>query len=278
MNREQNLIVVEQLPIIKTYLEQLSVEIKEKVDKATSLVCTEENYKEIKEIRSALRKEFNELEIQRKNVKNAIMEKYNAFEEIYKEKVANLYKQADDELNRKITISTYTLFKEKEDKIRAFAEEHIKFNHLEDIIKFEDINLNINLSASIKSLKTKVIEFCEKVNNDLSSIKQMEDSEELTLEYKKNNFELSKAILIVNERKEQLKRIKEREEILSKKQEEEQKVVENVEKVIEEHEELTAPKEIIEDEEILTVQFVVKGTKKQILELKEWLKERGMYD
>lgn len=278
MNREQNLIVVEQLPIIKTYLEQLSVEIKEKVDKATSLVCTEENYKEIKEIRSALRKEFNELEIQRKNVKNAIMEKYNAFEEIYKEKVANLYKQADDELNRKITISTYTLFKEKEDKIRAFAEEHIKFNHLEDIIKFEDINLNINLSASIKSLKTKVIEFCEKVNNDLSSIKQMEDSEELTLEYKKNNFELSKAILIVNERKEQLKKIKEREEILSKKQEEEQKVVENVEKVIEEHEELTAPKEIIEDEEILTVQFVVKGTKKQILELKEWLKERGMYD
>lgn len=278
MNSEQELIVVEQLPIIKTYLEKLSVEIKEKVDKATSLVCTEENYKEIKEIRSALRKEFNELEIQRKNVKNAIMEKYNAFEEIYKEKVANLYKQADDELNRKITISTYTLFKEKEDKIRAFAEEHIKFNHLEDIIKFEDINLNINLSASIKSLKTKVIEFCEKVNNDLSSIKQMEDSEELTLEYKKNNFELSKAILIVNERKEQLKKIKEREEILSKKQEEEQKVVENVEKVIEEHEELTAPKEIIEDEEILTVQFVVKGTKKQILELKEWLKERGMYD
>ena len=278
MNSEQELIVVEQLPIIKTYLEKLSVEIKEKVDKATSLVCTEENYKEIKEIRSALRKEFNELEIQRKNVKNAIMEKYNAFEEIYKEKVANLYKQADDELNRKITISTYTLFKEKEDKIRAFAEEHIKFNHLEDIIKFEDINLNINLSASIKSLKTKVIEFCEKVNNDLSSIKQMEDSEELTLEYKKNNFELSKAILIVNERKEQLKRIKEREEILSKKQEEEQKVVENVEKVIEEHEELTTPKEIIEDEEILTVQFVVKGTKKQILELKEWLKERGMYD
>ena len=278
MNSEQELIVVEQLPIIKTYLEKLSVEIKEKVDKATSLVCTEENYKEIKEIRSALRKEFNELEIQRKNVKNAIMEKYNAFEEIYKEKVANLYKQADDELNRKITISTYTLFKEKEDKIRAFAEEHIKFNHLEDIIKFEDINLNINLSASIKSLKTKIIEFCEKISNDLSSIKQMEDSEELTLEYKKNNFELSKAILIVNERKEQLKRIKEREEILSKKQEEEQKVVENVEKVIEEHEELTAPKEIIEDEEILTVQFVVKGTKKQILELKKWLKERGMYD
>lgn len=278
MNSEQELIVVEQLPIIKTYLEKLSVEIKEKVDKATSLVCTEENYKEIKEIRSALRKEFNELEIQRKNVKNAIMEKYNAFEEIYKEKVANLYKQADDELNRKITISTYTLFKEKEDKIRAFAEEHIKFNHLEDIIKFEDINLNINLSASIKSLKTKIIEFCEKISNDLSSIKQMEDSEELTLEYKKNNFELSKAILIVNERKEQLKRIKEREEMLSKKQEEEEKVIENVEKVIEEHEELTTPKEIIEDEEILTVQFVVKGTKKQILELKEWLKERGMYD
>ena len=278
MNREQNLIVVEQLPIIKTYLEQLSVEIKEKVDKATSLICTEENYKEIKEIRSILTKEFNELERQRKDVKNAIMEKYNAFEEIYKEKVANLYKQADEDLKNKIDIATEEILSKKREELQDFANEYFIANNIQDLVNFEDINLNINLSASIKSLKTKVIEFCEKVNNDLSSIKQMEDSEELMLEYKKNNFELSKAILIVNERKEQLKRIKEREEILSKKQEEEQKVVENVEKVIEEHEELTTPKEIIEDEEILTVQFVVKGTKKQILELKEWLKERGMYD
>lgn len=278
MNREQNLIVVEQLPIIKTYLEQLSVEIKEKVDKATSLVCTEENYKEIKEIRSILTKEFNELERQRKDVKNAIMEKYNAFEEIYKEKVANLYKQADEDLKNKIDIATEEILSKKREELQDFANEYFIANNIQDLVNFEDINLNINLSASVKSLKTKVIEFCENISNDLSSIKQMEDSEELTLEYKKNNFELSKAILIVNERKEQLKRIKEREEILSKKQEEEQKVVENVEKVIEKHEELTTPKEIIEDEEILTVQFVVKGTKKQILELKEWLKERGMYD
>ena len=278
MNSEQELIVVEQLPIIKTYLENLSVEIKEKVDKATSLICTEENYKEIKEIRSNLTKEFNELERQRKEVKNAIMEKYNAFEEIYKEKVANLYKQADEDLKNKIDIATEEILSKKREELQDFANEYFIANNIQDLVNFEDINLNINLSASIKSLKTKIIEFCEKISNDLSSIKQMEDSEELTLEYKKNNFELSKAILIVNERKEQLKRIKEREEILSKKQEEEEKVIENVEKVIEEHEELTTPKEIIEDEEILTVQFVVKGTKKQILELKEWLKERGMYD
>ena len=278
MNSEQELIVVEQLPIIKTYLEKLSVEIKEKVDKATSLICTEENYKEIKEIRSTLTKEFNELERQRKDVKNAIMEKYNAFEEIYKEKVANLYKQADEDLKNKIDIATEEILSKKREELQDFANEYFIENNIQDLVNFEDINLNINLSASIKSLKTKIIEFCEKISNDLSSIKQMEDSEELTLEYKKNNFELSKAILIVNERKEQLKRIKEREEMLSKKQEEEQKVVENVEKVIEEHEELTTPKEIIEDEEILTVQFVVKGTKKQILELKEWLKERGMYE
>ena len=278
MNSEQELIVVEQLPIIKTYLEKLSVEIKEKVDKATSLICTEENYKEIKEIRSTLTKEFNELERQRKDVKNAIMEKYNAFEEIYKEKVANLYKQADEDLKNKIDIATKEILSKKREELQDFANEYFIENNIQDLVNIEDINLNINLSASIKSLKIKIIEFCEKISNDLSSIKQMEDSEELTLEYKKNNFELSKAILIVNERKEQLKRIKEREEMLSKKQEEEQKVVENVEKVIEEHEKLTTPKEIIEDEEILTVQFVVKGTKKQILELKEWLKERGMYD
>ena len=95
MNNKQDLIVLEQLPIIKTYLEKLSLEIKEKVDKATSLVCTPENYKEIKEVRATLTKEFNELETQRKQVKNAIMEKYNDFEKIYKENVANIYQEAD---------------------------------------------------------------------------------------------------------------------------------------------------------------------------------------
>ena len=130
MNNKQDLIVVEQLPIIKTYLEKLSLEIKEKVDKATSLVCTEDNYKEVKEVRATLTKEFNELETQRKQVKNAIMEKYNAFEEVYKENVANLYQEADKNLKKKIDDSIYILVKEKEHKIKYLAEEHIKFNHL----------------------------------------------------------------------------------------------------------------------------------------------------
>ena len=102
--KENNLIVLEQLPIIKSHLENLSIEIKEKVDNAVSLVCTPENYKEIKEVRSNLNKEFQELETQRKKVKKAIMEKYDEFEQIYKENVSNLYQEAEIELKKNALI------------------------------------------------------------------------------------------------------------------------------------------------------------------------------
>ena len=66
---ESKLIIIEQLPIIKSHLENLSVEIKEKVDRANSLVVNEETVKDVKQIRADLNKEFKELEEQRKQVK-----------------------------------------------------------------------------------------------------------------------------------------------------------------------------------------------------------------
>ena len=87
-----DIITLEQLPIIKYQLEQISTQIKEKVDNATSLVCNEDTVKEIKKVRADLNKEFNELETRRKEVKQAIMQKYDEFEEIYKENVGNIYK------------------------------------------------------------------------------------------------------------------------------------------------------------------------------------------
>lgn len=269
MNREQNLIVVEQLPIIKTYLEQLSVEIKEKVDKATSLICTEENYKEIKEIRSALTKEFNELERQRKDVKNAIMEKYNAFEEIYKEKVANLYQEADRDLKKKIDESIYILVTKKEDKIKQFAEEHIKFNHLESIIEFKDIPLNINLSCSMKSLENGVLAFIKMVSDDMECISSEEYRDEILYEYQHNGFRYATAVMTVRKKQEEIQKLKQQQEKIEEVKQEEIKVAEVVEEMVE----LTIPKEV---EPIETWQFTIKATKTQAKEIKEFIKSKGV--
>lgn len=263
---KNELIEIVQLPVIKTYLENLSIEIKEKVDKATSLVCTPDNYKEIKEVRSNLNKEFQELETKRKKVKNAIMEKYNEFEAIYKENVSNLYQEADIELKKKIDESTYILVKEKEHKIKDFAEEHIKFNHLENIIKFEDIPLNINLSCSMKSLETATLDFVKKVSNDLECISSDENRDELLYEYQHNGFDYTKAVITVRKKLEEINKLKEQQEKIKATKIDEVQVAEVVEEII-------APKEIEEKEKWT---FTFEATKSEALDIKCYLESRGI--
>lgn len=270
---ENKLIILEQLPIIKATLENISKEIKIKVENANSLVCNEETVKEVKKTRAELNKEFNELETQRKQVKQAIMSKYDEFEEIYKENVSNLYKQADTELKEKIDNVENELKQEKENELREFANQHIEVNNLKDIISFEDIGLNITLSASVKSLKEQALSFIENVANDIKLISMEEYSDEILLEYKKCRGNYAQCKLNVIERHKQLEEIAKQREQTQKQELQEEKIVEKVEEVIEE---ITPPKEIISDEDVIKVQFTIETTKSNILELKNWLNERNI--
>lgn len=262
------IIKLEQLPIIKYQLEQLAIEIKEKVDRANSLIVNDDTVKEVKQVRANLNKEFNELELQRKQVKQAIMSKYDEFEEIYKENVSNLYKQADTTLKEKINSVENQLKQEKEDELKCFAEQWFISKGIEDIVKFEDIELNITLSASLKSLKEQIIKFCEQVFNDIKLIELEEYKDEILIEYKENhNFMQSK--IDVTFRHQQLDYMKKRDEEILKMKLEEEKVIEKVDEII-------APVEVIEDEDIIEVAFKVKGTKSQIKQIKELIIELGL--
>jgi len=268
-NNTNELIVLEQLPIIKATLENLSVEIKEKVDRANSLVVNEETVKEVKQVRANLTKEFNELEEQRKQVKSAIMEKYDEFEKIYKDNVSNLYKQADADLKEKIDNVENQLKQEKQEELELFAKEYFSVNQIEDIVCFDDIGLNITLSASMKSLKEQIIAFCEKISSDLKLIEVEEYKDEILVEYKKN-LDFTKSKLDVIYRHKELDRLRKEAEEIIKEEQEEQKMVEKVEDII------TPPKEIFDDEQVLKVTFTIETTKSNIVELKNWLKERGI--
>lgn len=260
---ESKLIVIEQLPIIKSYLENLSVEIKEKVDRANSLVVNEETVKDVKQVRADLNKEFKELEEQRKQVKQAIMAKYDEFEVVYKENVSNLYKQADEDLKEKIDSVENELKLQKEMELREFAFEHINANNLQPVVKFENFNLNITLSASMKSLKDQIIKYIEKVNNDMELIKMEEYSNEIFVEYcKTHDFVNSKKIVI--QRHEEINKIAEKETQLQ--------INDNAE-IVEAVEEVIAPVEI---EEKIKVAFTITATKNQIRKLKTWLESEGI--
>lgn len=262
------LITIETLPVIKYHLEQLSVEIKEKVDRANSLIVNEDTVKDVKKTRAELNKEFAELETQRKNVKQAIMSKYDEFEDIYKENVSNLYKNADNELKIKIDEVENQLKFDKEQELKEFFNQYKETYHLE-FINFDDIGLNITLSASMTSLKGQIKDFCERIDKDVQLIQNDENKDELMLEYRRNGFDYQKAKLTLIEKQKQLEELKQQMEHKQEIDEEEKKVVINVESII-------VPKEIISSDEIIEVEFKVKDTKEKIKKLKEYMEEIGI--
>ena len=77
-------IELQQLPIIVERLHSVKADIERRTAEATSLICTEETYKSVKDARAQLTKEFKEYEAQRTAIKSKILEPYNAFEQVYR--------------------------------------------------------------------------------------------------------------------------------------------------------------------------------------------------
>lgn len=96
-------IELQQLPIIVERLHSVKADIERRTAEATSLICTEETYKSVKDVRAQLNKEFKEYEAQRTAIKSKILEPYKAFEQIYRECVTEPFQQADAELKQKIS-------------------------------------------------------------------------------------------------------------------------------------------------------------------------------
>lgn len=260
---------IEELPKIVVQVKEIGKYIDEALEGIDKLECTEENKQEIKERRSAINKFTKALEDKRKEIKKQVLDPYTRFEEIYndecKEKLAN----ASELLGNKIDEIETKQKEEKETKLREFFKQYQETYHLEDIIKFEDVGLNITLSASEKSLKEEIVVFCEKINKDIQVINSEENKEELMLEYLNNGFDYQDAKLTLYERKKKLEELKNKQEEVANVIEQEQKVEEVID--------LTgAPQEVINEEEMLEVTFTIVASKSQLKELKQWLEERNI--
>lgn len=283
----KDLIVVKQLPQIEEHLKELSLEVDKKVEKTKGLVCTEENVKTIKQIRADLNKEFKEVEVQRKIVKEQILAPYMQFEEIYKTYISDKYKSADSDLKAKIDLTENELKRIKEQEIKEYFEEYKNANKV-DFIEYGQAKINVTLSASMKSLKEQAKAFIDKIVDDLKLIETQEHKAEILVEYKQS-LNVSNAITTVTNRFKAIEEEKKRQEQLKQRQlEEAQRIAEQNIKMQEEEtkraldnfvvpEVLQAP--VIEEkqEEILTLKFAVRGTRKKLKELKQFL-ESGGYD
>lgn len=262
------LIKVEQLPKIFSQLEIIGEAIDKKLVGIDDLECTEKNKKEVKDRRTEINNMKNIMEDKRKEIKKAIMEKYDVFNKKYEEEVKTKLENANNVLTKKIDYIENQQKDAKKEIIKEFANEYIISKDLKDLVTFEQLNINITLSASEKSLKDEVLRKLEKIETDLKLIKLEENySDEILIEYKKS-FDLTKAKLEVINRHKQLEELQQEKEI-------QLKLNENDE-IVEAVEEIVAPVEI---EEKMKVKFTVTATKSQIERLKKWLEmEEIQYD
>lgn len=266
---DNKIIVIEQLPIISEKLQQIKAEVTEKVAVATALVCTEETVKEVKKAKAELNKDFKAWEEKRKEVKTAVMSPYEQFEAVYKECITDTYKAAETELKRKIDSVESELKEKKETEVREYFTEYLASKEI-DFVKYEQANINIILSASMKSLKDQAKSFIDRISDDLALIETQEHKAEILVEYK-NTLNVSQAITSVTAR---LKAIEE-----EKKRQEEAEAKKSENQDVEQTAKLTPPTieapKVEELEEEFVLKFTVTATMAKLKELKQFLVNNG---
>lgn len=264
-----DIVKIEQMPIVFEQLEKIGTLIDEKTKDLDTLECTEENKQEVKKRRTEINNTLKVLEDKRKEIKTKLLEPYNVFEEKYENECKTKLQNASELLKGKIDYIENQQLAEKEKELREFAYQHIEANNLSQLIGFDNIGLNITLSASMKSLKEQILDFINKVVSDLKLIDMEEYKEEISIEYIQSlNFVDAKTKVI--ERHKQLEEMKKQQEEKLEQEKQEEEIIGKVEEIIE------VPKEIIENDEVITVQFTITDTKEKILKLRDYLKENGI--
>lgn len=210
---EKTQIKLVQEPIIEHQLKQIGKKIREKIAALDlqNQIATIDSLKFLKETRAELNKEFKEYEESRKFIKNAVLNPYNEFEELYKSEITSEFKNADEILKTGIDSVEIKIKEERKEEIEIYFNELCQSEEI-DFVKFEQTGIDIKLSDSMKSYKERCNAFVQKICSDIDLIKTQEFEPEIMSEFKQN-LDASKSILTVTERKqrerEEEKRLKE---------------------------------------------------------------------
>lgn len=276
------LITVKQLPIIEEHLERMRQKITAMVAEVLALPVTDETVKEIKKKRAEMRKQWRALEEKRKEVKNKVLEPYNAFDKIFKDCVTEIFQSADDTLGAQITEVENARKAEKESNVRAYFAEYSESLNLPDFINYERMGIDIILSTSEKKYKEKVKAFLDRAASDLQLIETQEHSEEILVEYKQS-LDASRAILVVNNRHKMIEAERQRAEEMRQRREEEAAAVAKVEAVREEEIAMQAPEEAPAEPPVAAVEkpslykgvFTLVGTREVIEDILRYATKKG---
>ena len=263
-------IELQQLPIIVERLHSVKADIERRTAEATSLICTEETYKSVKDARAQLTKEFKEYEAQRTAIKSKILEPYNAFEQVYRECVTAPFQQADAELKQKIADVTSGIVAQKTEALMDYYGELVE---AADIDWLDNLTYRpkVNMSDSLTSLKKQAKAFVDGIVADVAAIEGMDNAAEIMVEYR-SNLDLPNAIKTVGDRHKALEEQRRREEERPAPVQEPSELPEAGTQPEPQPELQSTPAA----ESILMTRFWVKGTYAQLIALRNYFEKEGL--
>lgn len=276
------LIRVDQAIKLTTEFEQVSKEIDKKIETANSLVVSEDNYKEVKKIRAELNKEAKQYAEDFKAIKESVLATWNECEDTYKKMIRDKYAVSDVILKSKVGEIEDGIKDEKRKKVVEFFEKHRASRKL-DFVTFDDMNLKIGMSNSLASLKKEVTERLDEILKGYEGA--LETSPDVVAEFKENGFDFARAFTTVKDREERKRKAEEeRKAVLEaraergRKEAEAKAIVQEAEikesDEVEETAEVEQPSKHEEErEKVYSVTFTVRGTRTELMDLSNFLKE-----
>jgi len=190
------LIALKQAPIIEfSGMDARGAEVAQQIREMNipMIEAKEENRASMKRLRATLNKELGVFEDQRKMIHGKITEPYNKFKSSYEDNIKVLYTKASSDLRDKIAEVEKKMLAEKTHGLSDYFNGQNKH----DFLTFNQVGLNIRLSASDKSLKTKIDEYLAGIDADVKSIGSMDNSIRV-LGYYQRTLDLADSISAVN--------------------------------------------------------------------------------
>lgn len=196
------MLVCTQPPVISENLMDLQDRVNSITDMVNQLPKEPDSVPQVKKARADLRRYFDTLEEQRKAVKAAVMAPYNEAEVKYKALVSGPINDADKLCKDFVDGVELSMKQECEAGLREYFEELLVANHVE-FLRFEQAGVVVDMASAKqktpKKLREYLVQFVARVASDVDRIAEMDDSEEIMVEYQKS-LNVADSIGIVLER------------------------------------------------------------------------------
>lgn len=269
------MLVCTQQPVISENLVDLQERVASIADMVNQLPRVPDSVPQVKKARADLRKYFDSLEEQRKAVKAAVMAPYNEAEAKYKALVSGPIQSADRLCKDFVDGVELEMKQACENGLRDYFDELRAANHVE-FLKFEQAGIVVDMASAKqktpKKLREQLVQFVARVASDVDRIAEMDDAEEIMVEYQKS-LNVADAIGTVLDRHQRIQAQREADQARSIVKAAEAEAVRKVDAVAPPVE---VQKEPVPETNVFKCTFTVTATKPQLKRLKEFLNQEGI--